>query len=296
MKAVREVEIVRATSLLEQAELFQAETLSILATAKASGDLPTALAAIREGRANAVLLEHCYGKERQENSPEEVEKRLQEENQMLCRQLLKRQDMRKELHDQIVKRNVTLKAQHVALDFIEAVPTPSPTRRPSMLGDRTHTRANAALLEHCAEKDEPNERLEGQNALASLLHHEDKRRTQLRSATRKLIRQLRDGDDPDDAPRLPDGEGPRDIPDHAGERRALALSRALPDEPREQGEDDDGVPPAPPAPEGGTTADGAPAPGPVPASLSLMERIDRMTEGNKAFATRVPIGGSPEAE
>src|SRR5262245_37535093 len=119
MKAVREVEVIRATSLVEKAEMFQAKTLSILAKAEAANDLHTALAAIREGRANAVLLEHCYEKEREENSPEQQMKRLEAENQMLSRQLNTRVDQRELLNQQIVRRNQLLRASHKVLDLFE---------------------------------------------------------------------------------------------------------------------------------------------------------------------------------
>jgi hypothetical protein len=67
-KAVYEAEVVQLTSLLEQMQLFQAKTLSILAKAEAAGDFHIALLAIREGRANAELLEHFLEKQREDSS------------------------------------------------------------------------------------------------------------------------------------------------------------------------------------------------------------------------------------
>src|SRR6266403_2811067 len=67
-RAVREVEVVQAMSLLEQMQMLQAKTMTILAKAEAAGDFHIALLAIREGRANAELLERCLEKEREEGS------------------------------------------------------------------------------------------------------------------------------------------------------------------------------------------------------------------------------------
>ncbi len=68
LKAQDAAEVARADTLLEQVKSLQARALTILDKAEASGDLRTALSAIREARGNLELLAKLLGELQQEGT------------------------------------------------------------------------------------------------------------------------------------------------------------------------------------------------------------------------------------
>ncbi len=68
IKAQDAAEVARADTLLEQVKSLQARALTILDKAEASGDLRTALSAIREARGNLELLAKLLGELQQEGT------------------------------------------------------------------------------------------------------------------------------------------------------------------------------------------------------------------------------------
>jgi hypothetical protein len=68
IKAQDAAEVAQADNLLEQVKSLQARALTILDKAEASGDLRTALSAIREARGNLELLAKLLGELQQEGT------------------------------------------------------------------------------------------------------------------------------------------------------------------------------------------------------------------------------------
>jgi hypothetical protein len=68
VKAQDAAEVAQADTLLEQVKSLQARALTILDKAEASGDLRTALSAIREARGNLELLAKLLGELQQEGT------------------------------------------------------------------------------------------------------------------------------------------------------------------------------------------------------------------------------------
>jgi hypothetical protein len=68
VKASDAAEVAQADNLLEQVKSLQARALTILDKAEASGDLRTALSAIREARGNLELLAKLLGELQQEGT------------------------------------------------------------------------------------------------------------------------------------------------------------------------------------------------------------------------------------
>ncbi len=68
LKAQDAAEVAQADNLLEQVKSLQARALTILDKAEASGDLRTALSAIREARGNLELLAKLLGELQQEGT------------------------------------------------------------------------------------------------------------------------------------------------------------------------------------------------------------------------------------
>ncbi len=68
VKAQDAAEVAQADNLLEQVKSLQARALTILDKAEASGDLRTALSAIREARGNLELLAKLLGELQQEGT------------------------------------------------------------------------------------------------------------------------------------------------------------------------------------------------------------------------------------
>jgi hypothetical protein len=68
VKAQDAAEVAHADNLLEQVKSLQARALTILDKAEASGDLRTALSAIREARGNLELLAKLLGELQQEGT------------------------------------------------------------------------------------------------------------------------------------------------------------------------------------------------------------------------------------